>query len=195
MGKFEVRINMVRQLSISRAVSQPELLTRKGVSFLFLLLMAVLTAPNAMSSEFEVQIQSLTAVDRQYMTEQRKTVEGLANRLGRRVSGIATRDLDTLQKIIDRRWVDAEDVQTQQALGIVFGDLLAEELDFDWVIYRDKKGRSRALRYREEDIYVFPITLISRRLSAGAALSVESLFEEQLQKQRPKLPGARWMPN
>ena len=195
MGKFEVRINMVRQLSISRAVSQPELLTRKGVSFLFLLFMVVLTAPNAMSSEFEVQIQSLTAVDRQYMTEQRKTVEGLANRLGRRVSGIAARDLDTLQEIIDRRWVDADDVQTQQALGIVFGDLLAEELDFDWVIYRDKKGRSRALRYREEDIYVFPITLISRRLSAGAALSVESLFEEQLQKQRPKLPGARWMPN
>jgi hypothetical protein len=63
------------------------------------------------------------------------------------------------------------------------------------VRYRDKKGRSRALRFREEDIYVFPITLISRRLSAGAALSVASLFEEQLQKQRPKLPGARWMPN
>jgi hypothetical protein len=190
-----MRIFMVRQLSISRAVSQPELLTLRDVSFLLLLLVVVLTAPSAMSSEFEVQIQSLTAIDRQYMGEQRKTVEGLANRLGRRVSGIATRDLDTLQEIIDRRWVDAEDVQTQQALGIVFGDLLAEELDFDWVIYRDKKGRSRALRYREEDIYVFPITLISRRLSAGAALSVESLFEEQLQKQRPKLPGARWMPN
>jgi hypothetical protein len=195
MGKFEVRINMVRQLSISRAVSQPELLTLRGVSSLFLLFMVVLTAPSAMSSEFEVQIQSLTAIDRQYMGEQRKTVEGLANRLGRRVSGIATRDLNTLQEIIDRRWVDAEDVQTQQALGIVFGDLLAEELGFDWVIYRDKKGRSRALRFREEDIYVFPITLISRRLSAGAALSVASLFEEQLQKQRPKLPGARWMPN
>ena len=186
---------MVRQLSISRAVSQPELLTLRGISSLFILFMVVLTAPSAMSSEFEVQIQSLTAIDRQYMEEQRKTVEELSNRLGRRVSGIAKRDLDTLQEIIDRRWVDAEDVQTQQALGIVFGDLLAEELDFDWVIYRDKKGRSRALRYREEDIYVFPITLISRRLSAGAALSVASLFEEQLQKQRPKLPGARWMPD
>ena len=186
---------MVRQLSISRAVSQPELLTLRGVSSLFLLFMVVLTAPSAMSSEFEVQIQSLTAIDRQYMEEQRKTVEGLANRLGRRVSGTAMRDLDTLQEIIDRRWVDAKDVQTQQALGIVFGDLLAEELGFDWVIYRDKKGRSRALRYREEDIFVFPITLISRRLSAGAALSVASLFEEQLQRQRPKLPGARWMPN
>lgn len=195
MGKFEVRIIMVRQLSISRAVSQPELLTLRGISSLFILFMVVLTAPSAMSSEFEVQIQSLTAIDRQYMEEQRKTVEGLANRLGRRVSGIAKRDLDTLQEIIDRRWVDAKDVQTQQALGIVFGDLLAEELGFDWVIYRDKKGRSRALRYREEDIFVFPITLISRRLSAGAALSVASLFEEQLQRQRPKLPGARWMPN
>ena len=190
-----MRIIMVRQLSISRAVSQPELLTLRDVSFLLLLLVVVLTAPSAMSSEFGVQIQSLTAIDQQYMGEQRKTVEGLANRLGRRVSGIATRDLDTLQEIIDRRWVDAEDVQTQQALGIVFGDLLAEALDFDWVIYRDKKGRSRALRYREEDIYVFPITLISRRLSAGATLSVASLFEEQLHKQRPKLPGARWMPN
>jgi hypothetical protein len=190
-----MRIIMVRQLSISRAVSQPELLTLRDVSFLLLLLVVVLTAPSAMSSEFGVQIQSLTAIDRQYMGEQRKTVEGLANRLGRRVSGIATRDLDTLQEIIDRRWVDVEDVQTQQALGIVFGDLLAEELGFDWVIYRDKKGRSRALRFREEDIYVFPITLISRRLSAGAALSVASLFEDQLQKQRPKLPGARWMPN
>ena len=195
MGKFEVRIIMVRQLSISRAVSQPELLTLRGISSLFILFMVVLTAPSAMSSEFEVQIQSLTAIDRQYMEEQRKTVEGLANRLGRRVSGTAMRDLDTLQEIIDRRWVDVKDVQTQQALGIVFGDLLAEELGFDWVIYRDKKGRSRALRYREEDIFVFPITLISRRLSAGAALSVASLFEEQLQRQRPKLPGARWMPN
>jgi hypothetical protein len=195
MGKFEVRIIMVRQLSISRAVSQPELLTLRGISSLFILFMVVLTAPSAMSSEFEVQIQSLTAIDRQYMEEQRKTVEELSNRLGRRVSGIAKRDLDTLQEIIDRRWVDAKDVQTQQALGIVFGDLLAEELGFDWVIYRDKKGRSRALRYREEDIFVFPITLISRRLSAGAALSVASLFEEQLQRQRPKLPGARWMPN
>jgi hypothetical protein len=128
------------------------------------------------------------------MNEQRKTVESLANRLGRRLSGNTTRDLETLQRVIDLRWVDSEDVQTQQALGIVFGDLLANELDLDWVIYRDRAGRSRALRYRDQDIYVFPITMLSRRLSAGAQLSVSDLFEEQLKRQRQKLPGARWMP-
>ena len=128
------------------------------------------------------------------MNEQRKTVETLANRLGRRLSGTTTRDLETLQRVIDLRWVDSEDVQTQQALGIVFGDLLANELDLDWVIYRDRAGRSRALRYRDQDIYVFPITMLSRRLSAGAQLSVSDLFEEQLKRQRQKLPGARWMP-
>jgi hypothetical protein len=128
------------------------------------------------------------------MNEQRKTVETLANRLGRRLSGTTTRDLEILQRVIDLRWVDSEDVQTQQALGIVFGDLLANELDLDWVIYRDRAGRSRALRYRDQDIYVFPITMLSRRLSAGAQLSVSDLFEEQLKRQRQKLPGARWMP-
>ena len=93
-----------------------------------------------------------------------------------------------------RSWVDSEDVQTQQAMGIVFGDLLASELDFHWVVYRDRAGRSRALRYRDQEIYVFPVTMLSRRLSASAPLSVSDLFDEQLKRQRQKLPGARWMP-
>ena len=185
---------MIAQLSISRAVSQPELLNLRHLITVFVLFMTTLTASTVMSSELELQIQPLSAIDKHYMNEQRETVEILANRLGRRLSGTTTRDLETLQRVIDLRWVDSEDVQTQQALGIVFGDLLANELDLDWVIYRDRAGRSRALRYRDQDIYVFPITMLSRRLSAGAQLSVSDLFEEQLKRQRQKLPGARWMP-
>ena len=78
----------------------------------------------AYSSDLEVQIRPLSAIDKQYMEQQRATVEGLANRLGRRLSGVPARDLDTLQIIIDRRWIDQEDAKTQQAMGIVFGDLL-----------------------------------------------------------------------
>ena len=194
MGKFEVRVIMIAQLSISRAVSQPELLNLRHLITVCVLFMTTLTASTVMSSELELQVQPLSAIDKHYMNEQRKTVESLANRLGRRLSGNTTRDLETLQRVIDLRWVDSEDVQTQQALGIVFGDLLANELDLNWVIYRDRAGRSRALRYRDQDIYVFPITMLSRRLSAGAQLSVSDLFEEQLKRQRQKLPGARWMP-
>ena len=185
---------MIAQLSMSRAVTQPELLSLRHLTTVFLLFSALLTASNVMSSEFERQIRPLTAIDRHYMSEQRQAVEALANRLGRRLSGVPTRDLDTLQRIIDNRWVDPEDIQTSQALGIVFGDLLASELDFDWVVYRDSAGRSRALRYRDRDLFIFPITMVSRRLSAGADLSVNDLFDEQRTKQRENLPGARWMP-
>jgi hypothetical protein len=194
MGKIEVRVNMIAQLSISRAVSQPELLNLRHLIMVFVLFMTILTALPVRSSELELQIQPLSAIDKHYMTQQRQTVESLANRLGRRLSGVTARDLETLQRIIDLRWVDSEDVQTQQAMGIVFGDLLANELNFDWVVYRDRSGRSRALRYRDQDIFVFPITMLSRRLSAKAQLSVNDLFEEQLKRQRLKLPGARWMP-
>ena len=109
-----------------------------------------LTVQSANSSDLEVQIRPLSAIDKQYMTQQRATIEGLANRLGRRLSGTPSRDLDTLQIIVDRRWIDQGDAKTQQAMGIVFGDLLARELSFDWVVYRDRAGRSRALRYRDQ---------------------------------------------
>ena len=185
---------MIAQLSISRAVSQPELRNLRQLITVFALCMTITTAQTVLSSELELQVRPLSVIDKQYMAEQRQTIESLANRLGRRLSGVTERDLKTLQKIIDLRWVDSEDVQTQQALGIVFGDLLANELDFDWVVYRDRAGRSRALRYRDQEIYVFPVTMLSRRLSASAPLSVSDLFHEQLKRQRQKLPGARWMP-
>jgi hypothetical protein len=185
---------MKPQLSMSSAVSQPVLPGRKWMFVSFVFFITALTVQTANSSDFELQIRPLSAIDKQYMVQQRAAIEALANRLGRRLSGTASRDLDTLQRIIDRRWIDPEDAKTQQAMGIVFGDLLAKELSFDWVVYRDRAGRSRALRYRDQDIYIFPITLISRRLAAKADTPVKALFDEQLRKQRKRLPGARWMP-
>ena len=185
---------MIAQLSISRAVSQPEIRNLRQLITVFVLFISSLTAPTVLSSELELQIRPLSAIDKHYMAEQRQTIESLANRLGRGLSGVTERDLETLQRIIDMRWIDTEDIQTQQAMGIVFGDLLANELHFDWVVYRDRAGRSRALRYRDQEIYIFPVTMLSRRLSASAPLSVSELFDQQLQRQRQKLPGARWRP-
>ena len=128
---------MKPQLSMSSAVSQPVLPGLSWVFLSFVFFVATLTVQTAHSSDLEVQIRPLSAIDKQYMEQQRATVEGLANRLGRRLSGVPARDLDTLQIIIDRRWIDQEDAKTQQAMGIVFGDLLAKELSFDWVVYRD----------------------------------------------------------
>ena len=190
---------MVSQLSTSGAVSQPNK-TRFSTNRLRRLLVLVLLPALsvcaswsvAQSPNFDVLIEPLTAIDRQFMVEQRMRVEQLANRLGRGLTGVVDRDLDTLQRILDERMVPAEDTLTLQAMGVVFGDLLGDRLDMDWVVYRDNKGRSRALRYRQMDVYLFPVTMISRRQEGGSERRLKPLFDDTVRDTRLLLPGGKW---
>ncbi|MEK9934735.1 MAG: DUF3806 domain-containing protein, partial [Luminiphilus sp.] len=88
----------------------------------------------AQTPDFDVSIEPLTAIDRQFMADQRQRVEQLANRLGRGLTTNVDRDLDTLQRILDDRMVPADDTLTLQAMGLVFGDLLGQQLDMNWVV-------------------------------------------------------------
>ena len=144
----------------------------------------------AQTPDFDVSIEPLTAIDRQFMTDQRQRVEQLANRLGEATTNV-DRDLDTLQRILDDRMVPADDTDATSD-GLVFGDLLGQQLDMDWVVYRDRKGRSRALRYREMDIFLFPVTMISRRQEGGSDRRLKPLFEEIVVDTRRQLPGGKW---
>ena len=190
---------MVPQLSTSDELSQPlrsrflsGFLKRLGGTSIVIALLICAPLSVAQPPDFEVVIEPLTLIDRQFMTAQRERVEQLANRLGRGLTTNVDRDLDTLQRILDDRMVPSDDTLTLQAMGLVFGDLLGQRLDMDWVVYRDRKGRSRALRYREIDIFLFPITMISRRQEAGSDRRLKSLFEEIVVDTRPQLPGGKW---
>ncbi|MGB2361386.1 MAG: DUF3806 domain-containing protein [Luminiphilus sp.] len=191
--------SMVSQLSTSECVVQPQKTRFSTKCLRRLLALFILPALSlcaswsvAQSPNFDVLIEPLTAVDRQFMAEQRMRVEQLANRLGRGLTGVVDRDLDTLQRILDERMVPAEDTLTLQAMGLVFGDLLGERLDMDWVVYRDSKGRSRALRYRQRDVYLFPVTMISRRQEGGSERRLKPLFDDTVRDTRPLLPGGKW---
>ena len=190
---------MVSQLSTSEAVSQPQKkrfsthgLRRLLVLFTLPALSVCTSWSVAQNHNFDVLIESLTAIDRQFMADQRMRVERLANRLGRGLTGVADRDLDTLQRILDDRLVPAEDTLTLQAMGVVFGDLLGDHLDMDWVVYRDHKGRSRALRYRQMDVCLFPVTMISRRQEGGSERRLKPLFDHTVRDTRLLLPGGKW---
>ena len=190
---------MVSQLSTSEAVSQPQKkrfsthgLRRLLVLFTLPALSVCTSWSVAQNPNFDVLIESLTAMDRQFMADQRMRVERLTNRLGRGLTGVADRDLDTLQRILDERLVPAEDALTLQAMGVVFGDLLGDHLDMDWVVYRDQRGRSRALRYRQMDVYLFPVTMISRRQERGSERRLKPLFDDTVRNTRLLLPGGKW---
>lgn len=191
---------MVAQLSTTQTETQPTILrTAINTAWLVLLIQLLFVSQTSAQSsswhsptEVEVRIEPLSAIDQQFMTEQRNRVEVLANRLGRRLSGDTERDLDTLQTIISRDLINRDDRLSLQALGVVFGDLLASELDMHWVVYRDRAGRSRALQYRNDATYLFPVTMISRRVEAQSPRPVADLFQTTVNDTRRLLPGARW---
>ncbi|EED35146.1 conserved hypothetical protein [Luminiphilus syltensis NOR5-1B] len=155
-------------------------------------LMMVSMPTAAQGSKIERRIDPLSAIDRQFMAGQRQTIEALANQQGRQLTGDPDRDIDTLQAILDRGLVARDDTLTLQAMGIVLGDLLGSTLDMDWVVYRDRAGRSRALRYRDREIFLYPVTMISKRWEAGSQRPIASIYAEAVSKTKPLLPGARW---
>lgn len=160
-------------------------------------LMVLLSVPQTVAAQqfgepLSRRIEPLTAIDRQFMSDQRMRVEQIANQIGRRLSGNTTRDIDTLQRLLDRKLVSTDDTLTLQAMGIVLGDLIATSLQLDWVVYRDRAGRSRALHFHDSEVFLFPVTMISRRFEAGAQIDIKRLFDKTVTETRQQLPGGRW---
>jgi len=97
--------------------------------------------------------------------------------LGTPLTGGEIRDLETLQRLLDGRFIDREDVFDQQALGLALGDVMAKNLDLHWVVVDDDYGRSRALRWKEEEDLFFPVTLISKRIQQRRPVEVDDLYD------------------
>jgi hypothetical protein len=60
-----------------------------------------------------------------------------------------------------------------------------------WVIYEDTAGRSRALRYQESEVFLFPITMIARRREVGDQTPVVVIYQKAydiIDASRPPAP-------
>lgn len=138
------------------------------------------------------RIDELSYLDHQYMEQQRTLLEDLARRnYGSGFSGDKERDLKLLQDMLDDRVVRPDQTRELQAMGLIMGDLLAEDLGMHWVVYEDSKGRSRALRYLQTDNYLFPVTMISRRREAGNDKPVVEIYQKAydiIAPLRPDMP-------
>ena len=141
------------------------------------------------AAQSTVQISQLSFLDRGYMEQQRTTLDDLARAgAGGQFSGTKEHDLALLQTLLDRKLVRFDQKKELQAMGVIMGDLLAQELNLHWVIYEDSVGRSRALRYKETDNYLFPMTMISRRREAGNLSPVVDIYTRAVKLIKPQLP-------
>jgi hypothetical protein len=146
----------------------------------------------AAQSQEDPRIGELSYLDRQFMAQQRALLEDLVRRnFGRGFNRVRDNDLDLLQMLLDRQLVRPDQTRELQAMGVVMGDLLASELALKWVVYEDHLGRSRALRDGDSDIYLFPITMISRRREVDNRTPVVDIYRKAadiITDSRPPLP-------
>ena len=81
-----------------------------------------------------------------------------------------------LDTILSSKWVQPGDTVKLQALGVAFGDALAQELGLSWVAIDDEYGCDAALILEGTSVKVFPLTSISKRVEAGEVVDVRELF-------------------
>lgn len=134
--------------------------------------------------QFEIEETPATVTDlslgqRYALNTQRREIEDLvARRLGILKLRADKSDLKVLQDLVDRKALRSNDVREWQGLGIVFGDILVTEFGLHWVSYEDDVGTSKALRWKETDNFVFPVTLFSKRVGFNEKIDVVAVFDK-----------------
>lgn len=109
------------------------------------------------------------------------------------------RDLATIQELVDRNVLKKSQIKKWQEVGVIFGDILANEFDLHWVSYEDDRGVSTALQWRKTQNFVFPVTMLSKRVQFGDPIDVYALYKEigkdveqfmAYENKHPGMPGA-----
>lgn len=86
-------------------------------------------------------------------------------------------DLPILQQLVDDRVYGPEQEYEWSCVGVVFGDVLARELDLHWIIQLDEYGLEPALRYQETSITLFPRSMLLKRVERGEWPNLEELLD------------------
>jgi hypothetical protein len=133
---------------------------------------------SALEDPTRTRVLALSPRDIRQMARQREIVDGLARRhTGRSPTG-SLLDLETLQEIVKNRLIAADRKYELQALGVVLGDVIVkQQRDVRWVSVEDRYGHSHALQVGDGNDFIFPVTMISKRIELGRAVYVEDLYD------------------
>ena len=124
-------------------------------------------------------IKELSVGQQFILSKDRRDVKSLiARHLGIMALRGDKSDLDTIQQIYDRKILKDNQVKEWQSVGVVFGDILANEYGLHWVSYEDEQGVSTALQWGNTQNFVFPVTALSKRLQFGEKIDTHALYDK-----------------
>ena len=139
----------------------------------------------------EAKFTELSREDSARLEQQRAVVAAAAKRrYGTMALTRTKRDLPVLQKLIDDRVFNKSQTYELQSFGVAFGDVLASELPLRWVMVTDEYGTDPTLRFKETNLQINALTMISKRVERDEPVSVQRLLDktrEQLAVDERKL--------
>ncbi len=134
------------------------------------------------------RLSPLSSTDKQFLDKQVAIIDSIGRQnFGSGVHGDMS-DIALLQRIIDGRLIAGDNAVQTQAAGAVLGKVLEKELGLVWQAYEDELGRSRALCVKGTKHCLFPTTMISRRMEAGASTQVSNIYDKAVNLIDPYIP-------
>jgi hypothetical protein len=172
-------------------------MSKKILSFVQFIIFATMVFSTHLCAD-ESQLKAVVIEDLGWMDKNKmQQQEDQINSLAKSKMGLSLHknwdDIALLQQIIDRKLVAANDSSTQEAMGVVLGNVMQADFPahLQWKIYKDKLGRSRALCIKGTEECLFPVTMLSRRMRLEMTIKVSEVYDnaiDQAASQLPKMP-------
>lgn len=166
-GKPDVKLSM--------GVNRSQIITSAG---LLVWLCAMLGCDTGQLSKSKMEFSRLPPEQEQQLDRQRTLVLSAARSHYGTTGFTQTKaDLPVLQRLVDDGVFGRTQTFELHSLGVVFGDVLANELGLHWELVTDKYGTDPVLRYGTAQVQVAALTMISKRVEDGKPVDLEDLME------------------
>lgn len=142
------------------------------------------------AEEKKVTITELSWMDKNKTEKQIQKINELTQtKLGSRIRQDLS-DITLLQRIVDKELVKIDDSDSQQAMGVILGNVMLADFagTLEWKIYEDSIGRNRALCVKGTQECLFPVTMLSRRMEVGTKPNVQKIYDDSIDMMKEFLP-------
>ncbi len=79
---------------------------------------------------------------------------------------------------MDSGEIEKDETVKLQCLGTYLGQCIVDDTGWSWVIFTDEYGADLAIKIPEKEAWIFPCTLISKRVEDGDTVNVTDLFKK-----------------
>jgi hypothetical protein len=86
--------------------------------------------------------------------------------------------LGLIDVILKSNWINRDETNKLQCLGVSLGDAIVQDLGFRWIEIEDLYGIDPALKFRDTSLILYPLTMISKRIENNEVVDIHELYDK-----------------